>query len=339
MDKSGNLFGASNGVVFKLSPTGAYTILSKAGGSSTLVMDKAGTVYGTSASGGLGYGFVYKLTSTKKLSVLHQFGRMSGDGLYPAGPVTLDADENMYGTTQFGGDAACNCGTIFKVSPEGVETVLYKFHGGSDGAFPQANVLLDGKNNLYGTTKSSSTGNGVIWKLSSKNVESVLYAAPSSDMGTSLDYLVRDAKGNFYTELNGTDVNFNQYGGMVQTNGVVSNFYEFYYFFNSCPLPFPTGALLFTSGTLYGTDEVGGAYSVCDEDNGIYLNGGGDIYSFTPTGSGVWLYSFPDPSSGSADGYYPANGVIADTAGNLYGTTAGGGVFGLGTIFKLTKDK
>lgn len=85
MDKSNNLYGTTTGVVFKLSSTGTYTILSQAGGSSTLVMDKAGTLYGTSQIGGLGYGFVYKITSAKKYSVLHKFGRVSGDGLYPYG--------------------------------------------------------------------------------------------------------------------------------------------------------------------------------------------------------------------------------------------------------------
>lgn len=338
LDKSKSLYGAANGVVYKLSSKGIFTILSQKGGNSTLVMDTAGTLYGTSPSGGLGYGFVYKLTSAKKLSLLHQFGRMSGDGLYPAGPVTLDTAGNMYGTTQFGGDATCNCGTIYEVSAKGVETVLYKFLGGSDGSYPQANVLRDGKGNLYGTTNSSSSGNGVIWKLDSANVETILYT-PATDLGSQLNYIVRDASGDFYTELNGTDYTDNQYGGMVQTNGKISTFYEFYYFFNSCPLPLPIGALMVTGSTLYGTEEVGGAYAVCDENNGIYLNGGGDVYSFIPaTGGGSLLYSFPDPSSGLTDGFYPYNGVIADTAGNFYGTTAGGGVNGLGTIFKLTKN-
>lgn len=341
MDKSNNLFGASNGVVFKLSSKGTYTILSQKGGSSTLVMDKAGTLYGTSSSGGLGYGFVYKLTSSKKLSVLHQFGRMSGDGLNPAGPVTLDTAGNLYGTTQFGGDATCNCGTVYKVSTKGVETILYKFLGGTDGSFPQANVLRDGKGNMYGTTSGGSdNGNGVVWKLDSKNVESTFYTPPASDLSYSqLNYLVRDSAGNSYTELNGNDNYGNQNGGMVQTNGTTSTFFLWYYFFNSCPLPLPIGALMVSGGTLYGTEEIGGAYAVCDENNGIYLNGGGDVYSFAPTtGTQTFLYSFPDPSSGLTDGFYPYNGVIADTAGNLYGTTAGGGLYGSGTVFKLTKN-
>lgn len=341
LDKSKSLYGAANGVVYKLSSKGIFTILSQKGGNSTLVMDTAGTLYGTSPSGGLGYGFVYKLTSAKKLSLLHQFGRMSGDGLYPAGPVTLDTAGNMYGTTQFGGDATCNCGTIYEVSAKGVETVLYKFLGGSDGSYPQANVLRDGKGNLYGTSSgSTNNGNGVVWKLNSKNIQSILYSPPASDLSDSqLNYLVRDSAGNFYTELNGWDNNDNENGGMVQTNGVTSTFFLWYYFFNSCPLPYPIGALLITGSTLYGTEEVGGAYAVCDENNGIYLNGGGDVYSFIPaTGGGSLLYSFPDPTSGLTDGFYPNNGVITDTAGNFYGTTQGGGSYGMGTIFKLTKN-
>ena len=44
------------------------------------------------------------------------------------------------------------------------------------------------------------------------------------------------------------------------------------------------------------------------------------------------LYSF----SGGADGAYPEAGLIRDAAGNLYGTTYGGGASGYGTVFKLT---
>ena len=201
-------------------------------------------------------------------------------------------------------------------------------------------MLRDGKGNLYGTTASSGNvnSNGVIWKLSPTNVESVVYTSTVDYTDAQLNYLVRDASGNFFTEMNGFDDFDNENGGMVQTNGPVSTFYDWYFFFNSCPLPYPIGALLLNGGTLYGTEVVGGAYLVCDENNGIYLNGGGDVYSFTPTRGQTLLYSFADPSSGGTDGFYPVNGVISDTAGNLYGTTQGGGLHGMGTIFKLTKN-
>jgi uncharacterized repeat protein (TIGR03803 family) len=305
-----------------------------------LAIDKSNNLYGTTNGGGVGYGTVFKITAAGKYSILHKFGRVAGDGTYPLGPVTLDNAGNIYGSTPSGGNSGCNCGTIYKLTAQGAESILYKFLGGTDGSRPQANVLTDGKGNLYGTTSTSSTGNGVMWKLNSKNVESILYTPPTTDLGSQLNYIVRDSAGKFYTELNGTDQDFNQYGGIVQTNGATSTFYEFYYFFNSCPLPLPIGPLRIAGGTLYGSEYIGGAYSVCDENDGIYLNGGGDVYSFTPSGTGEsWSYSFPDPSSGSTtDGWYPSGGAVTDSAGNVYSTTSTGGFYGKGIVVKLTKN-
>ena len=86
------------------------------------------------------------------------------------------------------------------------------------------------------------------------------------------------------------------------------------------------GLIIDTEGNLYGTTSEGGAYG--------YTNG--TVFKLTSSGTETVLYSFHGFGSQSHDGYYPLGGLIMDTAGNLYGTTAQGGTYDLGTVFKLT---
>jgi len=82
------------------------------------------------------------------------------------------------------------------------------------------------------------------------------------------------------------------------------------------------GSLLMDqAGNLYGSTEQGGAY------------GSGTVFKIDTSGNKTVLYSFGP--YGSGDGYYPWAGVIMDKAGNLYGTTSGGGAAYSGTVFKL----
>ncbi len=71
-----------------------------------------------------------------------------------------DADGNLYGTTEYGGDHQtyhfCDCGTVFEIDTTGKETVLYSFYGNYygdlDGAQPRSALIRDAAGNLYGTT-------------------------------------------------------------------------------------------------------------------------------------------------------------------------------------------
>ena len=170
MDKEGNLYGttfgdgtAAPGTVFKVTPSGQETVLYTFKNGSdgnaprgTLIMDAQGNLYGTT-SGGVN-GTVFKLSKSGEETVLWDFQGYP-DGSTPEAGVVMDAAGNLYGTTQLGGDINApncsfsgGCGTVFEVSKDGVERVLYAFEGGSDGGFPVAPVILDGKDNLYGTT-------------------------------------------------------------------------------------------------------------------------------------------------------------------------------------------
>jgi len=83
--------------------------------------------------------------------------------------------------------------------------------------------------------------------------------------------------------------------------------------------------VLDTSGNLYGTTALGGAY------------GGGTVFELMRTAGGNWtekiLHSF---QKNGQDGVYPQSGLIFDASGNLYGTTPRGGSYGWGTVFELS---
>jgi uncharacterized repeat protein (TIGR03803 family) len=92
----------------------------------------------------------------------------------------------------------------------------------------------------------------------------------------------------------------------------------------------PNGVLVFdAAGNLYGTTHAGGKYKCID--------GCGTVFELVRKASGAWtekvLYSF---NNNGTDGTYPDGGLIFDAAGNLYGTTAGGGANGHGAVFELT---
>jgi len=136
-----------------------------------LVMDAKGSLYGTTAGGGCCGGVVFKLAPRSdgkwKETILYQFqgGAM---GFEAGAGVVMDKAGNLYGTTINGG-SGCACGVVYKLAPgpkgKWTYTLLHTFSG-SDGAQPDANLILDDKGNLYGTTATGGTyGGGVVFEI------------------------------------------------------------------------------------------------------------------------------------------------------------------------------
>jgi uncharacterized repeat protein (TIGR03803 family) len=188
-DASGNFYsttssgGASNGgTVFEVTPSGSETILHSFSGlpsdgaypQAGLIADASGNLYGTTSHGGEnGNGTVFKLMNqdgTWTETVLYSFGSSSADGQVPYAGLIADASGNLYGTTFNGGDSTnrCHgaaCGTVFKVTPSGTETVLYSFTG-SDGENPFGGLIAGTFGGLYGTTyQGGAYGDGTVFKL------------------------------------------------------------------------------------------------------------------------------------------------------------------------------
>jgi uncharacterized repeat protein (TIGR03803 family) len=214
-DEEGNLYGTTDlfgrhgyGTIFKLAPDGAETTLHTFTGRgdgffpSGLVEDKAGNLYGTTLDGGAhGSGAVFRLARDGTFTVLHSFGR-SGDGVQPAAGVIADKGGDLYGTTDEGG--ASDGGAVFRLTPDGAETVLHSFGGGSYAWYPNG-LIEDRKGNFYGTTQygggTNCFGNGCgsVFRLAPDGVATVLHAFTSgSDGGRPYAGVVRDSAGDLY---------------------------------------------------------------------------------------------------------------------------------------------
>jgi uncharacterized repeat protein (TIGR03803 family) len=144
-------------------------------------------------------------TTAWRFKVLYAFSGGT-DGAYPQGELTHDAAHNIYGTTA-GGGGKCpgfGCGTIFKINANGKETVLYRFLGGADGAWPTGALVRDATGTIYGTTYGGgsdcgvSGGCGTVFKLDKALKETVLYRFRGSDGLAPETGLVMDARGNLY---------------------------------------------------------------------------------------------------------------------------------------------
>jgi len=273
-----------------------------------LMADPAGNLYGTTFNGGAsGQGTVFQLDPSGNLNVLYNFA--GGDGSHPRASLIADAAGNLYGTTINGG--ANDAGTVFQLTPSGTLNVLYSFTGGNDGALPFAGVIADPAGNLYGTTIGGD-GPGTVFQLTPWGDLNVLQSFTSGDSPWA--GLIADAAGNLYGTTEGGDGPGTVF--QLTPSGTLNVLHRF----AGLDGAVPHGTLIFDApGNLYGTTHNGGT------------SGYGTVFQLTPSGALNVLHSF----TGGSDGAYPEAGVITDMAGNLYGTTYGGGAGGQGTVFQL----
>jgi uncharacterized repeat protein (TIGR03803 family) len=207
-DAGGTLFGATainfgatgmhGGGVFRVTPDGKESVLyifcsaancadGQDPNGQLLLSDH--TLYGTTVSGGLcqfsdqndpfcGTVFSVSLDEKNKETVLYRFCSAAdcADGSLPSPGLVMDSKGDLFGTTNFGGNASCEgggfpgCGTVFSLSPTGEQTVLHAFTGiGTDGAFPTSGVILDRHGNIFGTTTGGGEkGNGIVFEICSR---------------------------------------------------------------------------------------------------------------------------------------------------------------------------
>ncbi|MGB6521384.1 MAG: choice-of-anchor tandem repeat GloVer-containing protein [Candidatus Cybelea sp.] len=296
-----------------------------------------GTLYGTTEYGGgpcharcFG-GTVFGITTAGAETVLHSFEVGSRDGKNPRADL-IDGTGTLYGTTVNGGSASCYCGTVFKVTLSGAETVLYSFTGEPDGVNPDAG-LLDVDGTLYGTTINGGTnGDGTVFAITPSGTETLLHSFGGKPDGAHPYAGLVNVNGTLYGTTTSGGANCGSTGGCgtvftITTSGAETVLYSFKG--GSADGRYPTQAdLLDVNGTLYGTTKRGGT------------NGRGTVFSLTTSGTETPLHSF----GGSGDGVFPYGGLL-DVKGTLYGTTSNGGsgsclrygdVQGCGTVFKTT---
>ena len=259
-----------------------------------------------------------------KFKVLHNFGvGKDGPGI-PSGPLLLDGNGNLYGSTY---------SVSFELTPQAngnwKDTILHTFASG-DGS-PWGGLSRDPKGNLYGTTVGSNSGafqltpNGGAWDFS------FLY---TNGAGPGL---LMDGAGNLYGQMGPGQSDL--YGAVSELSPGSGGwtYTQLYSFCSQQPCAdgydMPAPPIWDGKGNLYGTTVYGGnTPSYCSAGG----NGCGVIFEMTPNRDGTWTYhvlhrfaAFP------TDGQRPFAGLVMDPAGNFYGSTALGGVYNQGTVFKF----
>ena len=303
-----------------------------------VIFDSSGNLYGTTYAGGTyNGGIVFELTPnngqwTEK--VLHTFQPKYGDR--PTAGLIMDSAGNLYGTTYYGG--AYGYGTVFELTPNNGEWTFKLLHAfinnGKDGLSPVAGLVFDASGNLYGTTALGGSSNlGTLFKLTLNNgkwIYKVLHSfSGKDDVNQPQAALIFDTAGNLYGTTYGTVFELIPSGGKW-TEKVLHHFKH-----NGYDGYASVASLIFdTSGNLYGTTGLGGTDSSCDDFVGC-----GTVFELTPN-NGKWTEKLLHSFHGKGDGALPRAGLIFDAAGNLYGTTGGGGYSndGYGVVFELTPN-
>jgi uncharacterized repeat protein (TIGR03803 family) len=224
---------------------------------------------------------------------------------------------NFYGTAINGGTS--NFGCVFKLDSTGAETILYNFNGPPGPSAVMSGLVLDTMGDLYGTSAFGGSYNyGTIYKLDTTGAVTVLYSfTGGADGATPEAGLVQDAGGNFYGTTSAGGAYNSGTVFELDTSGKETVLYTFTGGADG-KSPF-AGLILDPAGNLYGTTVNGGT-----------LNWG-TVFMVAPSGRKIVLHSF----AGGTDGIYPYASVIRDSAGNLYGTTQQGGIYGYGTVFRV----
>ena len=354
----GNLYGTTfgyagkqNGVIYKITPSGAFTTLHSGGEfAAALIQGTDGNFYGTSLAGGTaGYGWVFKITPSGTLTTLHNFGPLP-NGTYPSAALVQASDGNFYGTTKEGGTKSClyggttnfGCGTLFKITPGGTLTTLHIFcsrSGCADGQAPGALVQgTDG--NLYGTTSAGGNtactgGCGTIFKITTTATLTTLHSFHLTDGDNPGAGLIQATDGNFYgmTYSGGANNSSNCTSGSCGTvfkitpAGSLTTLHKFDYTDGANPI---APLIQASDGNFYGTTGGGGNCTT-------FAGGCGTIFRITATGTLTTLHSFD-----KTDGALPTV-LVQDTDGTFYGTTIRGGTNAYhacggycGTIFSLS---
>jgi uncharacterized repeat protein (TIGR03803 family) len=265
------------GTVFKISTNGELTTLHSFTDGSGAIPDGAtsygrlvqgsdGFLYGTTEQGGTNNdGTVFKISTDGALDYLHEFTGAPDDGEDPDGGLVQGSDGNFYGTTSLGGTN--EAGTVFKMSTNGVLTILYSFTGINDGREPGGELVQGRDGNFYGTTyKGGGTNDaGTEFKISTNGMLTTLWSfTGGDDGGNPYNGLVQGSDGNFYGTTVGGGTNDDE-GTVFQidTNGVLTSLHSFGAILNADNYPLdgggPIGPLVQGSdGSFYGTTSLGG---------------------------------------------------------------------------------
>ena len=310
---------------------------------SGLVADAAGNLYGTTFGQFGSQGTVFKLTAPGKIgdpwveTILYDFSAPN-DGKGPIGNLIFDAQGNLYGVTQTGGQG--QGGIVYELTPQAegawTETILFEFSEVSEGIGPEAGLVFDKAGNLYGT--ASRGGNptcscGLVFELQPPAqsggawTETTLYQFRGSlphgtDGATPNSALIIDGEGDLVgtTESGGSIANLGTVFALRYENGRWVE--KVLHAFSGADGGNPSGGIVLHGGSIYGANSNYGA------------DGYGTVFQLSASGGGVFtettLYNF----SGGNDAD-PIGPISVDASGNLYGAAYGATHSFNGSVFKV----
>jgi uncharacterized repeat protein (TIGR03803 family) len=330
--------GNSNmGTIFSITRGGSEKVLHRFAGRSDGMLPESGLtningmLYGTTNAGGSrcgdggGCGTIYRISTDGVEKVLHVF-LGDTDGAYPEAGL-INVNGTLYGTTAGGGGGPSNCcGTVFSITPEGVEKVLYVFKGDPDGSVPEADLHY-AKGAVYGTTAVGGTPNsgnpnglGTVFRVTMVGVETVLHRFKAGSDGYTPQAGLVDVGGTLYgtTTQGGGPNSF----GVVYAIGLDGGERVIHRFASDSKGTIPWSDLTNIDGSLYGTTNGGGSRPF---EWGV-------VFRMTTKGVETVLHRF----AGGSDGELPQAKVI-DVKGTLYGTTSSGGRSNDGVVFALPR--
>jgi len=309
----------------------------------SLLLDKAGNLYGTTGGGGgtgcggEGCGTVFELTpsgnGTWREQIIYRFND-TPDSNGPLGSVIFDAEGNLYGPTVYGG--TYGYGTVFELTPGSggwTEKVLLSFDI-TDGCCPRGGVAVGKGGAVYGA-------GGVVFKLTEESnrwTEHVLhrFGATDGDGSDPLAVPIFDEHGNLFgtTAYGGKRCGGTDCGTVYELSPAAGGRWRerILYRFNNNGRdgrnPGGGSLTMDAEGKLYGTTVAGGRYA-------------GVIFELAPQETGAWKETILYEFQGGSLGFEPGGGVVRNKAGNLYGTTVYGGSpqCDCGVVYKLAPQK
>ena len=322
-----------------------------------LVADKAGNLYGMTAWGAAAFGgAVFEVSPPATQggawtgTVIYTFLGGDNDGSQPYGSLIIDKKGNLFGATHAGGPN--NTGTVFELSPPATqggawtETILFIFPADdSEGNWPMGKLAVDAAGSLYGTTWFGGTGTtcpgggcGVAFQLvppASQGAPWTMNVIHNFGSFTGDGYfpgvgLIARGGVIYGTTQDGGAKNCGTVFELAPSNGAwTETILHDFTVTEGCS--FHAGLIVDSAGNFYGTGYSGGSSNA------------GVVFELSPpaVNGDPWqettLYSF----TGHYDGAGPVGGVVRDGAGNLYGTTSGGGLNNIhsrnnGVVFRLS---
>jgi uncharacterized repeat protein (TIGR03803 family) len=292
--------------------------------SAGVTFDTAGNLYGTTYYGGASNnGTIFKIDRRGNETLLHSFDGSTG-GAYPLSSLAINVGTgDLYGTTQAGGNATCNCGVLYKLAANGTFSVLHTFAANrKNGAGPQRQLLRDKKGNLYGVTQGGGAfRHGTVFEYPRRGRFTILHSFNARNAQPT-GGVVQDREGNLYgvTGVGGATKNCSGHGcGSIFELGPDGTFVTLYSFLDGNDGRYPVGGLTIDNkGDLYGTTSFGGP------------SGGGTVFIVGANRQFATLLGF-----NGANGDSPLSAILLLNR-DLYVTTYDGGTDSMGTITRVS---